>query len=216
MRIIDIYNTYHLPERLRIHMLKVGACCKLILDNFDDTPINKKAIITVALLHDTGNMAKIGNIGNTNIDDITLEDKEFINIRKKYIDKYGLDDNLITIEIGKELGLTDYELKLFELKESKRNEEIMKSNNFEEKICAYCDERVSPYGVMGIKDRLEDAKKRYKGSKSIWGNEEEANHLIECALEIEKQIMKHCKIKPEDINDNSIEKYIEELKEFEI
>lgn len=39
-------------------------------------------------------------------------------------------------------------------------------------------------------------------------NEEKANHLIECSLGIEKQIMEHCKIKPEDINDSSIKTYI--------
>ena len=216
MKIIDVYNKYYLPESLRKHILTVGACCRLILDNWDDTPIDKKSIMTVSLLHDTGNMAKIGNIDNVNIEDETISDINFINTRKKYIDKYGLDDHRITIEIGKELGLSEYELKLFELKESKRNEEIMMSNSYEEKICAYCDERVSPYGVMGVKERLGDAKERYKGSTSIWGNEEKANHLIECALEIEKQIFKHCKIKPEDINTKSIERYIEELKEYEI
>ena len=33
---------------------------------------------------------------------------------------------------------------------------------------------------------------------------------------IEKQIMEYCSIKPEDINDNSIKKYIEKLKIYEI
>lgn len=101
-------------------------------------------------------------------------------------------------------------------KESKKNEEIMNSNSFEVKICAYCDERVSPHGVVSIVDRLEDAKARYKGIASIWGNEGKANHLIECALKIEKQIMQYCRIKPEDINGNNIEKYINELKKIDI
>jgi len=33
-----------------------------------------------------------------------------------------------------------------------------------------------------------------------------------CALIIEKQIMQYCWIKPENINDNNVEKYINELK----
>ena len=44
---------------------------------------------------------------------------------------------------------------------------------------------------------------------SVWSNEEKANHLIECSLGIEKQIFKYCNLKPEDINDKSIEKSIE-------
>ena len=51
---------------------------------------------------------------------------------------------------------------------------------------------------------------------SVWSNEEKTNHLIECSLEIEKQIMKYCKLKPEDINDVSIEGYIEKLKTYNI
>ena len=51
---------------------------------------------------------------------------------------------------------------------------------------------------------------------SVWSNEEKANYLIECSLGIEKQIMKHCKLNPEDINDDSIKTYIEQLKKYEI
>ena len=44
------------------------------------------------------------------------------------------------------------------------------------------------------KERLEDAKVRYKNKPlSVWSNEEKANHLIECSLGIEKQIMEYCK-----------------------
>lgn len=72
-------------------------------------------------------------------------------------------------------------------------------------------------GVVGIKERLEDAKIRYKNKPlSVWSNEEKANYLIECSLGIEKQIMEHCKLKPEDINDNSIKTYIKKLKKYEI
>ena len=45
-----------------------------------------------------------------------------------------------------------------------------------------------------------------------WGNKP----LIECSLGIEKQIMKYCKLKPEDINDFSIKEYIEKLKTYNI
>ena len=93
----------------------------------------------------------------------------------------------------------------------------MKSNSYERKICAYCDQRVAPDGVVSIKERLEDAKVRYKNKQlSVWSNEEKANHLIECSLGIEKQIMKYCKLKPEDINDFSIKEYIEQLKVYDI
>lgn len=209
MNIIDIYNKYHLPENLQMHMLRVAACSNLIIDNWNGQKLDKEAIIRVCLLHDMGNMVKIS--------EDFLKDKEFIKIRKNYFDKYGTNDHEINLEIGKQEGLTEKEIIILDEKRSRKNEETLKSDSYEIKICAYCDQRVAPDGVVGIKERLEDAKVRYKDKPlSVWSNEEKANHLIECSLGIENQIMKYCNIEPKDINDESIKKYIEQLKEYEI
>ena len=209
MNIIEIYKKYHLPENLQMHMLRVAACSNLIIDNWTGAEIDNKAIIRVCLLHDMGNIVKIP-------EDFS-KDQEFLKIRKKYFDKYGTNDHEINLEIGKQEGLTEQELTILDGKRSRKNEETLKSNSYERKICAYCDQRVAPNGVVSIKERLEDAKVRYKNKPlSVWSNEEKANHLIECSLGIEKQIMQYCKLKPEDINDFSIKEYIEQLKAYDI
>jgi hypothetical protein len=209
MNIIEIYKKYHLPENLQMHMLRVAGCSNLIIDNWTGMQIDKEAIIRVCLLHDMGNMVKIPEDASN--------DKQFLEIRKKYFEKYGTNDHEINLEIGKLEGLTPKEIIILDGKRSRKNAETLKSDSYEIKICAYCDQRVAPDGVVGIKERLEDAKVRYKNKPlSIWSNEEKANYLIECSLGIEKQIMEHCRIQPEDINDNSIEKYIEQLRKYEI
>lgn len=209
MNIIEIYEKYHLPENLQMHMLRVAACSNLIIDNWNGVEIDNKAIIRVCLLHDIGNIVKIP-------EDFS-KDQEFLKIRKKYFDKYGTNDHEINLEIGKQEGLTEKELTILDGKRSRKNEETLKSNSYERKICAYCDQRVAPDGVVSVKERLEDAKVRYKNKPlSVWSNEEKANHLIECSLGIEKQIMKYCKLKPEEINDFSIKEYIEQLKVYDI
>lgn len=209
MNIIEIYKKYHLPENLQMHMLRVAACSNLIIDNWTGTKIDQESIIRVSLLHDMGNMVKIPAEFS--------QDEEFLKIRKKYFDKYGTNDHEINLEIGKQEGLTEKEIIILDGKRSRKNEETLKSNSYERKICAYCDQRVAPDGVVGIKERLEDAKIRYKNKPlSVWSNEEKANHLIECSLGIEKQVMEQCNLSPEDINDSSIKKYIERLKEYDI
>lgn len=209
MNIIKIYNKYHLPENLQMHMLRVAACSNLIIDNWNGKEIDKESIIRVSLLHDMGNMVKIP-------EDFS-KDEEFIKIRKKYFDKYRTNDHEINLEIGKQEGLTKKEIIILDGKRSRKNEETLKSDSYERKICAYCDQRVAPDGVVDLKERLEDAKIRYKNKPlSVWSNEEKANHLISCALGIEKQIMDYCIIKPEDINDNTIKTYIEKLRKYEI
>lgn len=207
MNILEIYKKYHLPENLQMHMLRVAACSNLILDNWIGPEIDKKAIIRVCLLHDMGNMVKIP-------EDFS-NDKDFIRIRKKYFDIYGTNDHEINLEIGKIEGLSEKEITILDGKRSRKNAETLVSNSYERKICAYCDQRVAPDGVIGIKERLEDCKIRYKNKPlSVWSNEEKSNALIQCALEIENQVMNCCNIKKEDINDNSIASYIEKLKKY--
>jgi len=190
-------------------MLRVAACSNLILDNWNAIEIDKKSIIRASLLHDMGNMAKIS--------DNEIEDEKFRKIRKKYIDKYGRDSHKINLIIAKEEGLKDYEVDIIDRKSSKRSKETLNSERYDVKILLYADQRVAPYGVTSLKERLEEVKKRYKNiSSSVWSDEEKANHLIECSLGIEKQIMEYCSISPEDINDESIKKYIEKLKEYDI
>ena len=209
MNIIDIYNKYHLPENIQMHMLRVAACSNLIIDNWKGIEIDKDAIIRVCLLHDMGNMVKIP-------EDFS-NDKDFITIRKKYFEKYGTNDHEINLEIGKTEGLSDKEITILDGKRSRKNEQTLNSDSYEIKICAYCDQRVAPNGVVDLKARLEDAKVRYKNKPlSVWSNEEKANHLIDCALGIEKQVMEKCSISPTDINDENIEKYIIKLREYDI
>ncbi len=209
MNIIEIYKKYHLPENLQMHMLRVAACSNFIIDNWIGQEIDKELILRVSLLHDMGNMVKISEGFS--------KDEEFLKIRKMYFDKYGTNDHEINLEIGKKEGLTKKEVIILDGKRSRKNEETLKSNSYERKICAYCDQRVAPNGVVGIRERLEDVKVRYKDKPlSVWSNEQKANHLIECSLGIEKQIMEYCSISPKDINDESIEPYIEQLKRYEI
>ena len=139
MNIIEIYKKYHLPENLQMHMLRVAACSNLIIDNWNRVEIDNQAwnrveidnqaIIRVCLLHDMGNIVKIP-------EDFS-KDQEFLKIRKKYFDKYGTNDHEINLEIGKQEGLTEQELTILDGKRSRKNEETLKSNSYERKICAY-------------------------------------------------------------------------------
>ncbi len=209
MNILEIYKKYSIPENLQMHMLRVAACANLIIDNWNGENIDKTAITRVCLLHDMGNILKIP--------EDFCDDEGFRKTRKFYFEKYGTNEHEANMEIGKKEGLTEKELLILDRKRSRKNEETLKSNSYEIKISAYCDQRVAPDGVVGIKDRLEDAKKRYKNKPlSVWSNEEKANRMIACALEIEEQIMKCCNIAPTDINDKTIEKYINNLKKYEI
>ena len=86
------------------------------------------------------------------------------------------------------------------------------------KISHYSDARVDPYGVVSYDERMDEAKKRYKSRNiSIGGvGEEKRKELVACGQEIEKQIFAKCKIKPEDINNQTVAPLISSLRNFVI
>lgn len=210
MNIIEIYKKYELPEHLQMHMLRVAACCMQILDNWNsDIKIDNNSLIRIALLHDMGNMAKMSENQITN--------PRFARIRKEYINRYGKDDHKINIIIGKQEGLTDEELDILDRKQLRNNKEIKDSNNYILKICAYCDQRVSPNGVDSLKGRLEELQERHKNKPNGSMHEPKvAKKLTQYALVIEEQVMSQCTLSKDAINDESIVPYIEKLKEYNL
>lgn len=210
MNIIEIYKKYELPEHLQMHMLRVAACCMQILDNWISAEkVDSDSLIRIALLHDMGNMAKMPEEQVTN--------ERFAKIRKEYINQYGKDDHKINVIIGKQEGLTDEELDILDRKQLKRNKEIRDSNNYILKICAYCDQRVEPTGVESLKRRLEELQERHKNKPNgSMHNPKIAKELTQYALEIEEQVMSQCILSKDEINNESIEPYIEKLKKYNL
>ena len=211
--ISEIYDEYDLMPILREHMLRVAAVAYLICDNFNE-PLPKDKIITACLLHDMGNIIKF---------DLTCfpefnEPKGieyWKKVRDEYVKKYGPDEHEATIKILKELGISsDVILFVDEIQFSllcKHRD----SNDMNIKITHYVDNRVSPHGVVSYDERINEAKERYKNREHFFssvGREE----FIACGREIEKQIFAKCRIKPADINNETVAPVILKLRDFVI
>ena len=93
---------------------------------------------------------------------------------------------------------------------------LAEGNDFGGKIVQYSDDRVVPFGIVSLEERLTDLRERYQHYDIERGSTELRNAFENSFKKIEKQIFAKCKIKPEEINDESIKPYLEKLKEFEI
>ena len=206
--IIEIYHSFGIPEKLQMHMLRVAACSKLIVRNWNGENLDAEMLYRVLLLHDMGNLVKIS--------ENEYNCQSFRKNRAHYYSLFGYDDHAVSLQIGKELGLSEKELKLMEDKVFVNNEYILSCDSFETKIGAYCDQRVAPDGVLPLLDRLNQAKIRYKNKPNSSMNNPKTDYLIECAVKIEKQVMNNCLIKPKDVNDTSISEYIEQFRRYQL
>ena len=213
MKILDIYSEYRIMQNLAMHQLRVAAVALMICESLD-LEVDKESIVKACLLHDIGNIIKFNlNYFPEWNEPQGLEYWE--GVKNDYVLKYGNDEHKASLLIAKELKVTSIIYNLIDCIDSSVAERIVNENNFEKKICAYVDNRVTPYGVVSAEEHSLNAKERYKNHPHAF-SEENRILFMKNLFEIEKQIFSHSKIVPEDINDNSMEKYLEKVKSIEI
>ena len=129
--------------------------------------------------------------------------------------KYGNNEHEVTAQIIKEIGMNAHIVQLADRNRFSFTCDIAEGNDLIAKIIKYSDFRAGPYGILSYEERMNEANNRYKKHINFF-EKEKRQKLVECGRKIEKQIFARCKIKPEDINDESVKSIILELKNFVI
>ncbi|MCA9382114.1 HD domain-containing protein [Candidatus Dojkabacteria bacterium] len=216
MKVVEIYKKYNLMPNLQLHLKRVAAVSQLIVDNFD-LPVNKENIVTACLLHDIGNIIKFKLKLFPNF--LEPEGYEYWRkVQNNYIEKYGDDEHLASKMICKELGINNEIISIIECIGFRKVKSNVDTKNYDIKISAYSDTRVSITGIKSQKERWSEARPRYvknKGKQMPIEDKAYEQHIAWHA-ELEQQIFKHCRIKPENINDKSAQKLVESFDEYEI
>jgi hypothetical protein len=212
-KISEIYAEYKIMPVLERHMIRVAAVASIICDNFNE-PFPKEEIICACLLHDMGNIIKF------NLDYFPQfnepEGIEFWqNAQKEFIIKYGKDEHKATVRIMSELGMSANIIQTIDKITFLNICNLRDGDDMNAKIIVYADNRVDPHGVVSYDERLNEAKVRYKDRPDAVPDEYRQK-IVACGKAIEKQIFLKCKIKPEEINNESVAAIISELRNFVI
>jgi len=209
--ISDIYKEYKIMPNLQMHMLRVAAVASMICDNFTE-PLLKEDIITAALLHDMGNIIKFRlDYFPKFLEPEGLE--YWQRVKDEYAEKYGNDEHIATIKIAQELRVSSSILELIKALSFFGAPKVALGDNFGDKIVEYCDSRVTPFGVVTLEERLTDLRTRY-AHRGVDTPERRAYQ--DAVRQMEEQIFSKCKIKLEDITDESVAPIVAELKNFVI
>jgi len=212
MTISEIYKQYNIMPQLAQHQFRVAAVAAMICDNFSEN-INKQDIVAACLLHDMGNIIKFDLNQSASFLNENIDLEYWQTIQRDFKAKYGNNEHQAHIQIARELGVSDRVIELISSISFLGAKDNVLSSDFGRKIVHYSDNRVSPLGVISLEGRFQDLRQRY----SHHGDNREAKDNFENSLrDIEIQIFQQCKIKPEDINDSSVQGYITSLREFEI
>lgn len=201
---------------LQIHQLRVTAVGKTICESLT-IPIDTDAVVTACLFHDMGNIIK---------SELALF-PEFLGehdlayweaVKKEYMGKYGTNEHHATIEIARELGLTEKVIRLIDGVGFMNTESVRDGASYEQKIIEYSDLRVQPHGVSSLDERLEEGRKRYEGRGhfDFPDNKNRYGELVAAIHEVERQIFSVSSIQPESITEASVQSAISELKMYPI
>lgn len=207
----DIYNQYHTMPNLQLHQLRVAAVAMQICDSFD-FPLNRRDLAIGCMVHDIGNIVKF----RLRVFPELLEGEDvdyWENIQKQYIEKYGAEEHEANMGIVHELFVSKEVVDVVDAVGFHNWCMVKDGTSWEHKIASYADSRVAPFGIKSLQERLLDANKRYVDVSHT--TDSVRDELYDCIKEVEKEIFSHLDIKPENINDESISKYFEELKKIE-
>ena len=217
MKISEIYKNYKILPNLQLHQLRVAAVSKLIVQNISAN-IDSKEIISACLLHDMGNIIKFDLKRFPEF--LEPEGLEYWEkVQHEFITKYSDDEHSAHSKIAQEIGVETRVLELIDSVGFSQSKLLAISTDFSKKIVCYSDQRVGPFGILSLEERFADGATRTPKNKinedtkqrELFVNESRAGFF-----KLEKQIFELCSISAENINDESVNSFLEELKSFEI
>lgn len=216
-RVIDVYRRYEVPPNLQRHLLRVAAVAELVQGAWRGPALDRERLRRVLLLHDVGNIVKADYVALPHL----LEEEQprvahWLAVQRGYHARFGRDAGLATRGLAREIGLGDDELSLLDRMDFMRNEETVAGRDYHVKLAAYADQRVGPFGILSLSERLAEAKARYRADPGAFMASPRAARLIEHAHEIEAQIFECCGLEPHEIDDASAAPVIAALRSFEL
>lgn len=217
MQIADIYLKYSIPPNLQNHMFRVAAVGACIVDYWDTSgALDRKAIITALLFHDTGNIIKYDFRHVRLMGEEAKRVDYWRKVQKEFREKYQNDEHVATREIAEQVGINKQSMELLRAVGSSRLQKAVESIDWSVKIVNYSDFRVDPLGVVTVDKRFDDIIERYKGRDHELGRVEETEARRARCLKLEAQLQLHVKISLPTIDNNSIAQTLDEVRQFEI
>jgi phosphohistidine swiveling domain-containing protein len=211
--ITEICRIYRVPPNLKLHLLRVAAVGDWICHHWRGPSINRTRIKMALLLHDIGNIVKADYERTPGLFPEELRNLRYwMAVQENVRRRFGDTDTAASAAIARDIGVPANVVQLMTDKQFVNNEETARSQNWDQKIAAYADQRVSPHGVTSLDARLWEAKERYRDVPTASVNMPTFEALVAAAKAIETQLSEWCDARLNDLNNEVIEPYIDALR----
>jgi len=196
MRVKQIYKDYQIPINLQQHMLQVAALASIILDHWTGIVVDKKAVVNACLLHDIAkpigfDLAKQALFGLSSTAIARLA-----KLQNRLKSQYGNDEHQVAVKICQSLGCHQAVVKIVGNFEWKYIPKLIVENNIKSLIAIYSDMRIGPKGILTLKQRLDELKKRAgsKGYQENISNGEILEPIIQKSVKTNLNLIKESQI----------------------
>lgn len=218
MLIRDIYEKYQVPPWLQLHQLRVAAVGKMVAQGCaPDTDID--LIVSTCLLHDIGAIVKFdfGSILQEKVRGLcpSADVPHWIAVQETIRARYGHKEHEASGNIIKELGFEKIEA-LFNDTGFSEMRRILAAGNLEAMVAQYADMRVGPYGILPLKDRVNEVIERYADVPSWKARVDESRTYLPLACEMETRLFDGIQLRPEGIDDVTAAPAVAALWEYEL
>src|SRR3989344_8862861 len=179
----SIYERFNIPPNLIAHMKRVASVGALICDNLNvslselnkrdglDIDFKRDDIVGFLLIHDLGNLIKFRFDSDYVRSMLGTHDEKIIDhwrkIREDVINKYGKSVSKATVMMASEIGVSNAISHLLDNLDFGKTDSIADGNDWVLKLCAYSDFRVGPFGVVSLRERIDDLRRRYQGQSFV-------------------------------------------------
>jgi hypothetical protein len=223
MQISAIYHHYQIMPNLQLHQLRVAGVaqqiCEFYCHSHQLTPEDEQGIVSASLLHDMGNIIKF-DLAHfpqfSNPEGLQFWQK----VQNQYFAKYGRDEHAAAVQIVRELNVSPRIIDLVDVVGFAQIKKVVENGDLAAKICEYADDRVSPFGVVSLDERLQDLEKRYGQKYPSPAEKQKRQCFARLAHQLETQIFACSSIAsaivPTDITNAIINTRLENLQKFEI
>lgn len=208
MDIKQAYRKYKIPPNLQLHMKRAAAVGAFIIDHWSSqTALLEREIIEALLLHDMGNIIKF----DFRLSHLLGEEEKNLeywkSVQADFKQKWG-NEHIATMEIAKEIGISEKTLKLLEQMGSSNLSEVFKSGDWSAKISCYCDFRVSPTGIVSVNQRFDELIERYHGRTHDLGDVAKTQARRAFCLDLEGALQEKVNFDLNKLTDLDITKYL--------
>jgi hypothetical protein len=218
MTIRTVYQRYRIMPNLQVHQLRVAAVAQFIINHLKPvfaSEVDAKSVITACLLHDMGNIIKF---------DLTVF-PEFLEpqglnywqgVQQEYLDLYGPNEHHASMAIAREIGASEEVITLIDSIGFSKTRENMESGSLNRMLGEYADDRVTPHGVVGLEERIEDLERRYGPKYPQPEQVAQRREFARFARAIEKHIFARATILPANLTDQTLAPIIADLEDWQL